>query len=48
MVDIKMGETGKKEVFATNSIERSEFGPRLKILRPNDEIRSLQTIIRDK
>lgn len=26
----------------------SEYGPNLKILPPNDQIRELQTIIRDK
>ncbi|XP_033125694.1 uracil phosphoribosyltransferase homolog [Anneissia japonica] len=32
----------------TNISERSEFGVQLKILRINDQIRELQTIIRDK
>ncbi|XP_072022464.1 uracil phosphoribosyltransferase homolog [Amphiura filiformis] len=44
----KMTETDKSVQYGSNSIEKPEFGPRLKILRPNDQIRELQTIIRDK
>ena len=43
-----MGETSKTSSFEINSIEKPEYGPRLKILTPNDQIRELQTIIRDK
>ena len=45
----KMTETTDKPVtYGSNSIEKPEFGSRLKILRPNNQIRELQTIIRDK
>ena len=43
-----MTETDKTATYGINSIEKPEFGSRLKILTPNDQIRELQTIIRDK
>ncbi|XP_038077570.1 uracil phosphoribosyltransferase homolog [Patiria miniata] len=44
----KMGEAGKVKKFGSNSVEMDEFGPQLKLLKANDQIRELQTIIRNK
>ncbi|XP_033635650.1 uracil phosphoribosyltransferase homolog [Asterias rubens] len=43
-----MGEVEKKKEFGTNSIEMDDFGPQLRLLKANDQIRELQTTIRNK
>ncbi|XP_022100453.1 uracil phosphoribosyltransferase homolog [Acanthaster planci] len=43
-----MGDAGKVKKFGSNSVEIEEFGPQLKLLKANDQIRELQTIIRNK
>ena len=45
---VRMGEAEKTRKFGSNSVELDEFGPRLKLLKSNNQIRELQTIIRNK
>lgn len=41
-------ETANASVTTPEQVNASDFGKNLKILPPNDQVKELQTIIRDK